>query len=202
MAKRNVKEEALQAVYDVCARVGLENLSIKRISEQIHASEAMIYYHYKSKTDILEKAFLAVHSRIDEVFRQHFIEEGLVLERDTLKVCTQTWMLYYGFWRDHPAETAFYDAFIHSHYISTELWRKDNASYVFFASMFGRLMGDIERKTGESVFAFIWSVIIESAIIMAKRAQDTGKDLDEQARKTICRVLSAILSASPSEGDG
>ncbi len=201
MAKRNVKEEALQAVYDVCARVGLENLSIKRISEQIHASEAMIYYHYKSKTDILEKAFLAVHSRIDEVFRRHFIEEGLVLERDTLKVCTQTWMLYYGFWRDHPAETAFYDAFIHSHYISVELWRKDNASYVFFAPMFGRLMGDIERKTGESVFAFIWSVIIESAIIMAKRAQNTGKDLDEQAKKTIGRVLSAILSASPSEGD-
>ena len=50
-------------------------------------------------------------------------------------------MLYYGYWRDHPAQRAFYDAFIHSHYITNELWLRDNASYVFFTSMFGRRGG-------------------------------------------------------------
>ena len=193
MAKRNVREDALRAVYKVCSQVGLENLSTKKLSEEIHASEAMIYYHFKNKQAILEEAFLNIHREIDEMFRAHFIAKGLVLERDTLAVCTQTWMLYYGFWRDHREETVFYDAFIHSHYISNELWRKDNASYVFFASMFGRLMGDVEQKTGESVFSFIWAIIIESAITMAKRAHTTGKDLDTVAEQMIGKILFTIL---------
>ena len=200
MAKRNVRELTLNAVYDVCSRVGLENLSTKRLSEEINASEAMIYYHFKNKQAILEEAFLNIHREIDELFRTHFIAKGLVLERDTLAVCTETWMVYYGYWRDHPAQRAFYDAFIHSHYVNGELWRRDNASYVFFASMFGRLMGDIEQKTGESVFAFIWSIIIESAIAMARRAQATGSDMDAVAQKMIGRVLAAILSLGKGEG--
>ena len=101
--------------------------------------------------------------------------------------------VYYGYWRDHPAQRAFYDAFIHSRYITNELWLRDNASYVFFTSMFGRLMGDVAQAAGEAEFAFIWPVIIESAIVMAKRANETGKDLGEQARAMIGRVLGAIL---------
>ena len=58
------------------------------------------------------------------------------------------------------------------------------------------LMGNIAEKSGQSVLAFIWPVIIESAIVMAKRANDTGEDLDEQAKRMIGRVLQAILGVA------
>ena len=41
MAKRDVRGEVLAAVYAVCADVGLENLTTKRISEAANASEAI-----------------------------------------------------------------------------------------------------------------------------------------------------------------
>ena len=145
MSKRDVRADVLQAVCDVCCKHGLEHLTTKKLGEEARCSEAMIYYHFKSKQEILEATFLHIHGEIDAVFREHFIERGLVLERDTYNVCVETWMLYYGYWRDHPAQRAFYDAFIHSHYITNELWLRDNASYVFFTSMFGRLMGDVAQ---------------------------------------------------------
>ena len=138
MSKRDVRADVLQAVCDVCCKHGLEHLTTKKLGEEARCSEAMIYYHFKSKQEILEATFLHIHGEIDAVFREHFIARGLVLERDTYNVCVETWMLYYGYWRDHPAQRAFYDAFIHSHYITNELWLRDNASYVFFTSMFGK----------------------------------------------------------------
>ena len=145
MSKRDVRADVLQEVCDVCCKHGLEHLTTKKLGEEARCSEAMIYYHFKSKQEILEATFLHIHGEIDAVFREHFIARGLVLERDTYNVCVETWMLYYGYWRDHPAQRAFYDAFIHSHYITNELWLRDNASYVFFTSMFGRLMGDVAQ---------------------------------------------------------
>lgn len=169
MSKRDVRADVLQEVCDVCCKHGLEHLTTKKLGEEARCSEAMIYYHFKSKQEILEATFLHIHGEIDAVFREHFIARGLVLERDTYNVCVETWMLYYGYWRDHPAQRAFYDAFIHSHYITNELWLRDNASYVFFTSMFGRLMGDVAQAAGEAEFAFIWPVIIESAIVAVFR---------------------------------
>ena len=196
MAKRDVRGEVLAAVYAVCADVGLENLTTKRISEAANASEAMIYYHFKNKTDILEKAFLNIHTQIDNIFREHFINGGRMLEKDMFDVCVETWMLYYKYWREHPAQRAFYESFIHSRFISEELWLRDNASFVFFTSMFGQLMGKIAETSGELVFSFIWSVIIESAIAMAKRTNGTDGALDERVKQIMSGVLQVILSSA------
>ena len=194
MSKRNVRQDAIDAVYAVCAKVGLENLTTKRISQQAHASEAMIYYHFKSKRELLEGAFLAIHEEIDALFERAFAERSFSLAADTYTVCLETWLLYYGYWRDNPEKTAFYDTFIHSRYITHELWTNNNASYVFFTTVFGGLMHNLVSNTGETAFAYVWPVIIDSAISMAKRANATGEELDESAKDMIGRVLQSILS--------
>ena len=47
ISKRDVRSDVLEAVYDVCERFGLENLTTKKLGEEAHCSEAMIYYHFK-----------------------------------------------------------------------------------------------------------------------------------------------------------
>ena len=42
MSKRDVRSDVLEAVYDVCERVGLENLKTKNLGEEAHCSEARI----------------------------------------------------------------------------------------------------------------------------------------------------------------
>ncbi len=194
MARREVKEETLEAVYSISAKLGLENITTKRIAEEIKASEAMIYYHYKNKQDIYKQAFLNIHKEIDAIFKNYFMSKGLVLDDDKANICLETWLLYYGYWRDNPNKRAFYDSYIHSHYITKEIWTTDNASYIFFSSVFGRLMGNLERNTSEGVFAFIWSIIIESAISMAKVHDVSNKEIAENAKKIIGKILEAILS--------
>ena len=194
MAKRDVRSEVLGAVYAVCADVGLENLTTKRISEAANASEAMIYYHFKNKADILEKAFLNIHTQIDEQFKKTFMEQKLVLENDFQRVCFETWKVYYDFWRTHPAETDFYDSFIHSHYISTELWQRDNASYVFFMAVFGRLIADLAQKRGAGAFIFIWAMVIQSALTLAKRSIKSGEELTPETEAMISRLLGAMIA--------
>lgn len=48
MSKRDVRSDVLEAVYDVCERFGLENLTTKKLGDEAHCSEAMIYYHFKT----------------------------------------------------------------------------------------------------------------------------------------------------------
>lgn len=193
MAKRDVRQDAINSVYAVCADVGLENLTTNRISRAAGTSEAMIYYHFKNKTDILKAAFLNIHTEIDGLFRSAFAERGLALELDEKKVCLETWKVYYCYWRDNPAKTDFYDSFIHSHYISAELWNTDNASYMFFMAAFGKLMQRLADKYGHSAYIFIWSMVVESAITLAKRTVKTGDDLTPQAEEMVARILGAML---------
>lgn len=42
MSKRDVRSDVLKAVYDVCERFGLKNLTTKKLGEEAHCSEAMI----------------------------------------------------------------------------------------------------------------------------------------------------------------
>ena len=42
MSKRDVRSDVLEAVYDVCERFGLENLTTKKLGEEAHCCEAMI----------------------------------------------------------------------------------------------------------------------------------------------------------------
>ena len=194
MTKRDVRAETFHAVYSVCMDSGLENVTTKRLSEESNCSEAMIYYHFASKKEILEQAFLSIHGEIDAAIEKYFTENKLDLEGDNVfQICLDTWMLYYRYWRNHPARRAFYDAFIHSHYISEKLWTQNNAAYTFFSQMFGKLMGSIAENMGHKAFAFIWPVIIESAIIMARRANETGELLDEESKQMIGRILQSIL---------
>ena len=55
-------------------------------------------------------------------------------------------------------------------------------------------MHNLVSNTGETAFAYVWPVIIDSAISMAKRANATGEELDESAEDMIGRVLQSILS--------
>ena len=128
------------------------------------------------------------------MFKRAFAERSFSLAADTYTVCLETWLLYYGYWRDNPEKTAFYDTFIHSRYITHELWTNNNASYVFFTTVFGGLMHNLVSNTGETAFAYVWQVIIDSAISMAKRANAAGEELDESAKDMIGRVLQSILS--------
>ena len=64
---------------------------------------------------------------------------------------------------------------------------------MFFMAAFGKLMQRLADKYGHSAYIFIWSMVVESAITLAKRTVKTGDDLTPQAEEMVARILGAML---------
>ncbi len=55
------KEEITEEAEDIIAYEGIENFTMQTLSERLGVKKASLYYHFKSKEEILECVFLSGH---------------------------------------------------------------------------------------------------------------------------------------------
>jgi AcrR family transcriptional regulator len=61
----DTREKILQAAFDVLAREGYENTSIKAIAEQARVAQGLVHYHFKSKEQLVLAVLAYVCEKVE-----------------------------------------------------------------------------------------------------------------------------------------
>lgn len=193
MEKLSLKLKLIEAVCNVVASEGLEKATTKKICKEIKTPETTIYYYYKSKKGLLEAAFAEINRQIDIALGVTY--DSLSNNRNNIEeVALSIWKSYLDFWINHRDYTMFYDIYIHSHYISPDVWLRQIPIFVRFESVFRPLMHYIRQSTDANSYYFVWSVIINSAITLAKQSILTGKPVTEATLNIAGEMIKKFLN--------
>lgn len=193
MEKLSLKLKLIEAVCNVVASEGLEKATTKKICKEIKTPETTIYYYYKSKKGLLEAAFAEINRQIDIALGVTY--DSLSNNRNNIEeVALSIWKSYLDFWINHRDYTMFYDIYIHSHYISPDVWLRQIPIFVRFESVFRPLMHYVHQSTDANSYYFVWSVIINSAITLAKQSILTGKPVTEATLNIAGEMIKKFLN--------
>lgn len=193
MEKISLKLKLIEAVCNVVATEGLENATTKKICKEIKTPETTIYYYYKSKKGLLEAAFAEINRQIDNALGATY--DSLSNNRNNIEeVALSIWNSYLDFWINHRDYTMFYDIYIHSHYISPDVWLRQIPIFVRFESVFRPVMHHVHQSTDANSYYFVWSVIINSAITLAKQSILTGKPVTEATLNIAGEMIKRFLN--------
>lgn len=195
MAKRNVKKEALNAVYAVAFEAGLENTTVKRVSERAKTTESNVYYHFDNKEELFECAFFEINKEIDERLRKCYASQNYDVKANLNETAAGIWFEYLNYWIENPEKTFFYDYYSHSHYATDEVWRKQSSSFAFFTALFQSALKSMQNAFDMYSFTLNWSIIIDSAIAIAKRRIKTGTPIEQSTKDNMQKILQNFMIA-------
>ena len=118
-----MENHLIQSVIRAVAKYGIENTTVKKISQEAHVTASSIYAYYIDKDDLLNASFLWV----DEFFS--FSIQRLCWRNQSRDALRRTWKMCFRFLTEHPDETLFYVRFLYSTMYTEELREQHNANF-------------------------------------------------------------------------
>ena len=94
----NLKEELINISFDVIKNEGIENLTLKKLSEKTGTSRSAIYRHFKSKEDLVETILLSGFDQFDSIIAPIFCDKKM----DLLDRFYKSGRLYIEFAKENP----------------------------------------------------------------------------------------------------
>ncbi len=191
MDGRNRKAELLDAAMRVVAENGLSAFSMKRVTNLIGVSEALIYKHYDTKDNLLYTCFETVNKQIARIFDNMCLPEYSTTA-DFYNIARNFWMGYFDFLVKNDYRTLFYFEYRNSPYISLvrESGESARGSYFKnFADMAIELIGwlNIDRKVD---YECLWTYILDTTGLFAQRVIRGELPDNEITRESAWRLIS------------
>ncbi len=191
MGKLMRKEEFLDATMRIVAESGLDNFSMKKVTNKIGVSEALIYKYFPTKEILLYACFESVHKRIAALYADVRIPS--ISTAEDLYVFVRTlWMTYFKFLVDNGYKTVYYFDYRDSPHIRNVTERDDEAKQTYFKG-FASLIHSLEArfKLKQNVDSpFLWTYILDTSGVFAKRVIRGELPSDEAAFAQIWQLLS------------
>src|SRR3954447_26046068 len=74
--RSDTRERIQQAALDLFVERGYEKTSLREIAEKLQVTKAALYYHFRTKEDIVSSLFEDLGASVDEVLAQAREDEG------------------------------------------------------------------------------------------------------------------------------
>ena len=94
----NLKEELINISFDVIKNEGIENLTLKKLSDKTGTSRSAIYRHFKSKDELVETILLSGFDQFDSIIAPIFCDKKI----DLLDRFYKSGRLYIEFAKENP----------------------------------------------------------------------------------------------------
>ncbi len=191
MGKLTRKEEFLDATMRIVAESGLDNFSMKKVTNSIGVSEALIYKYFPSKEILLYTCFESVHKRIAALYSGIRIP-AIATAEDIYNFFRSLWTTYFTFLVDNGYKTIYYFDYRDSLYIRNVTERDDEAKRTYFkdfATLIHALADRFNLKQ-EVDSPFLWTYILDTSGVFAKRVIRGELPSDGAAFEQIWQLLS------------
>ena len=146
----------MQAAVEIVAKEGLTNFSMRKVTEKVGVSEALIYKYFGTKDQFLFECYISMHGAIGAMF-EDFDMPPIRSRADTEAVCEQLWRKYFAFLIKGRERTIFYFEYRDSPYIE-RVKQNFEADRRGIFRYFGNLIRG-EFPNTEMTYNFVWNLI-------------------------------------------
>ena len=187
-SERESRSIMMDAAIRSVARYGFEGFTTKKWAAETGVAEGSLYYHFKSKDELLNETFFYIEKEITELCidglkeiksREDLREKGdRILER------------YYRFLIENPEKTMFYFRFRTSPRFNSEIQEQQETYAGELRERLGRYITCKEGETGELILR---SYVLDTTVSLAYRTiMGLFSDTEDNTREVISLVLGGI----------
>lgn len=200
MESNERRMELLDAAMQIVAECGLNGFSMKKVTQRVGVSEALIYRYFPSKDNLLFSCFESVNKHIAALFDK-LSPFALDTPQAVEASARSLWLLYFEFLVKARHRTIFYFDYRDSAYIKQIKATQDEMGHTYFRSFVGLMdifngMFDVYAQVDAD---YVWTYILDTTGIFAKRVirgelPDT-KESHVSIWKLIFGGIAGLLSA-------
>ena len=191
------RELMMNAAIRVVSAYGFEGFTTKRWATEAGVAEGSLYYHFKSKNDLLDQTYLFIDKKFFEAGEEMKLREGDI---DSLcKSIDLIWSSYFQNLIDHPDWTKYYFRYRSSTRYTPEIMELQKDEFRGYL----KAMKEIEiRNTGvqKADWDYILSYILDGISAFAFRVVTGDMKVNETDRETFRKVMmhgvSSLISKS------
>ena len=170
------------------ARYGFEGFTTKKWAAETGVAEGSLYYHFKSKDELLNETFFYIEQEILELCQDDFKE--IESSEDLKGKADRMLERYYRFLLDNPEKTLFYFRFRTSPRFNNEI--RDRRS-VYTGDFQKKLFSCCQEAKGEEEGLILQSYVLDTTVSLAYRTiMGQLSDTEESTRKIIDLVLGGV----------
>ncbi len=187
----NTKKAMMQATMEIVAEGGLNNFSMKKVTERVGVSEALVYKHFHTKENLLYSCFEAIHIEIGRLMGTLNILKVQFDQNELYQAVRLYWMIYFDHLVKNGSATLFYFAYRDSSYIKDIQAHNDEAKQGYFnefVSFFNLI--DAKRHIYEKIPSdHLWTYILDTTGIFAKRVIRGELADTPESREAILKLI-------------
>lgn len=190
----NRKADMIDAAMRVVAEDGLTAFSMKKVTDRLGVSEALIYRYFETKENLLYACFETMHRQIAELFRQTAAPPSGGME-DAIPLIRGMWMSYFDLLVRSGYRTIFYFEYRDSSYIRRVLEEDGEVRQTYFHSFVGVFAAldsafHICERTSPD---HLWTYVLDTSGAFARRVIRGELPDTAESRENIWRLISGGL---------
>lgn len=175
----------MDAAVKIVAESGFEGFTTKRWASTAGVAEGTLYYHFKSKDDLLMQTFTFIDEQLAAFLVQCMEKEEA---GDLREFVHRLWTACFHFLLNNHEKTLYYYRYKSSTRYSEAQQRKQLLSYTTFREkVHSRIAPDVNRTPEET--DIIWTYILDSSHAFAFRMITGGIAKNETNIETILHYL-------------
>ncbi len=180
------RELMMNAAIRVVAAHGFEGFTTKRWAAEAGVAEGSLYYHFKSKNDLLDKTFCYIDSKFHAACDQFSVDGSNV---DALcRSIDRIWASYFRLLIDNPEWTMYFFRFRSSTRYTGELLKMQRDEYGGFLQAMKLI--ENQKTGGEDVnWDFILSFILDGITSYAYRVVTGMATFDESSDRAFKKLM-------------
>jgi AcrR family transcriptional regulator len=177
----------MDAAMKLVAREGFEGFTTKKWAGQAGVAEGSLYYHFKSKDDLLEKTFVMIDKGIAAQFEEFARNVQVPIDIDRLM--QELWDTYYQYLLEHADATLYYYRFRTSTRYTQEVQEGQLEYFKGFLSVINMLNSEVGLFDQFS-WEIFWIYLIDTTLAFAFRVITKGFEDTPDHRKQMYILFS------------
>lgn len=184
----------MNAAIKIVAERGFEGFTTKRWAATAGVAEGSLYYHFKSKDDLLEQTFFYIDSEIAELYSDVTdVYKDVKSPEELSKYLIDGWKRYYNYLVSNPERTLFYYRYLTSPRYNEKVQKSQFAYFASFQKWIksNEALSKLSKKVNWNV---LWTYVVETTVSFAFRIVTGGiEKTDENARQMLMFSMHGLL---------
>lgn len=188
----------MNAAMQVVAKYGFEGFTTKKWAASAGVAEGSLYYHFKSKDDLLDDTFIYVDHQIADLYQDvREVYREIHDIRTLYEFVMDGWQRFFGFLVQNPETTLFYYRYRTSPRYNQEMQKTQFSYFGDFMNQIDQINMLTEDKSSVD-WDILWAYILDTTLTFAFRIVTGGiKESEEAVEQMSSLFMKGLMGMIP-----